>query len=353
MDLSQAEFKSNGEGYMVAAYLTDKWTNDVAKEDIFKLTHINYAFALVKDNAVTGEHLKNIDKLNEFKKLNPQLKTVISIGGWGAGGFSEAASTAEGRRIFADTAIDFMKNNNFDGIDIDWEYPCSSLAEIKSSPDDKHNFTLMLKEMREKLDALGKPHGKHYLLTIAAGADQYFIDGTEMDIIQQYLDYVNIMTYDMRGSFQDITGHHTNLYAPTGDPEGISGEKSVGLFVNAGVPIEKIVLGAAFYARMWLGVENADNGLHRKAETTGCHTRDYTDLLENYINKNDFVRYWDDNAKAPYLFSGNTFVSYDDEESLGYKAEYIKEKGLAGIMFWEYPLDKSHTLVDKLYRELK
>lgn len=344
--------KTNGAKLMIAAYLGDRSTHMLREEDVMKLTHINYAFAHVKDGEVTGSHLKNIGRLNELKALNPDLKTVISIGGWGAGGFSEAASTPESRKKFADTAVELMLRNNFDGIDIDWEYPCSSLAGIASSPDDKQNFTLMLAEIREKLDLVGRESGKHYMLNIAAGAGQYFLDGTEMDKAQQYLDYVNLMTYDMRGSFQNTTGHHTNLYDQTGDPDGISGERAVNMFVEAGVPVEKIVLGAAFYARVWKGVENAGTGLNRKAQTTGCHTIDYTGLLESYINKNGYTRYWDDLAKAPYLFNGDTFISYDDEESLTYKAEFIKNIGLAGIMFWEYPLDSSYTLVDRLYKEI-
>jgi len=338
--------------FIIAAYLGDKGAHTLIEEDVMKLTHINYAFALVKDGEVTGSHLKNLDILKKMKALNPNLKTVISIGGWGAGGFSEAASTEESRGKFADTAVEFMLNNDFDGIDIDWEYPCSSLAGIASSPDDKFTFTLMLQEIRNRLDSLEKERGKHYLLTVAAGAGEYFIEGTEMEKVQQYIDYLNLMTYDMRGSFQDITGHHTNLYEQSGEPEGISSEKAVDMFVNAGVPIEKIVLGAAFYSRIWHGVENVGTGLGRKAETTGSHSVSYTELLESYINKNGYTRYWDDKAKAPYLFNGETFISYDDEESMTCKAEFIKERGLAGIMFWEYSLDKSRTLLDSLYRTL-
>jgi chitinase len=339
--------------YITAAYISDSRMNEFRTEDAFKVTHINYAFALVRDGEVTGSHLKNLNKLNELRNLNPSLQTILSVGGWGAGGFSEAASTAEGRTKFANTAIAFMKSNHFDGIDIDWEYPGSSLAGIASSSEDKYNFTLMLKELREKLDVQGKADHRHYLLTIAVGASQKFVDRTEMDIAHQYLDYVNLMTYDMRGGFQKKASHHTNLYAPTGDPDGISGEKAMNIFAKAGVPIEKMILGAAFYARVWTGVDNIGTGLNQNAEVPGEKTRDYTHLLEDYIGKNGFVRHWDDNAKAPYLFDGNTFFSYDDEESLTYKAEFVKEKELAGIMFWEYPLDNSHTLVDTLYRALK
>jgi len=342
--------------YVLAAYVYEGGkgggANAIIEEDLFKLTHINYAFALIKDGAVTGDHLKEIDRLNELKKKNPELKTLISVGGWGAGGFSEAASTAEGRARFADTAAEFMEAKGFDGIDIDWEYPCSSAAGIKSSPDDKYTFTLLIKDLRDRLDELGRKNKRHYLLTAAVGAGPYFIHSTEMDKVQQYLDFVNLMTYDMRG-YNNITGHHTNLYAPQGDPEGMSGAKAVELFHAAGVPLEKMVLGAAFYSRIWTGVENKNNGLHQRAQGPAGFGKSHGELLRDYINKNGFVRYWDDSAKAPYLFNGDTFITYDDEESLAYKAEYVKSKGLAGIMFWQYSHDESHTLVDRLYRELK
>lgn len=114
--------------------------------------------------------------------------------------------------------------------------------------------------MREAIDRQGQADGRRYLLTIAAGADQYYIDGTEMDKVQACLDFIQLMTYDMRGGFQTLTGHHTNLYASTGDLFRISVDASVRLFTNAGVPREKIVIGAAFYSRMWKDVPAVNNG---------------------------------------------------------------------------------------------
>ena len=157
----------------------------------------------------------------------------------------------------AASAVRVFRTFPFDGIDLDWEYPCYGEAEIASSPEDKANFTLLLKTIREALDGQGAQDGRHYLLTIAAGADQYYVDGTEMDQVQQYLDYVQLMTYDMRGGFQMLTGHHSNLYTPTGDLFRISADASVKLFLAAGVPKEKLVIGAAFYSRIWNGCPTA------------------------------------------------------------------------------------------------
>ncbi len=141
------------------------------------------------------------------------------------------------------------------------------------------------------------------------------------------------MTYDLRGAFQVLTGHHTNLYNSTGDIFRVSTDSSVNLFISAGVPKEKIVIGSAFYSRIWRGVRNFNNGLFQMAKTPSLFGENY-DLLKYYfINKNGFKRYWDDEVKAPYLFNGCNFISYDDEESLEHKCNYLRDNDLLGMMF--------------------
>ena len=339
--------------YIVAGYASDSKLPDMTREDLMKLTHLNVAFGHVRNDEITTEHLKNTDVLRNIKREHPHLTLLLSVGGWSAGGFSEAASTEEGRSKMAHSAVRVLNDYPFDGIDLDWEYPCYGEAGIASSPDDKTNFTLLLKTMREALDTKGASDGRHYLLTIAAGADQYYVDGTEMDKVQQYLDFVQLMTYDMRGGFQILTGHHTNLYTPTGDLFRISTDASVNLFIRAGVPKEKIVIGAAFYSRIWQQVPSRDNGRHQMAGSTGGYGPDFTTLAAEYIDKNGYVRYWDDEAKAPYLFNGTSFISYDDEQSLQHKCDYVKSSGLGGVMFWEYSCDETHRLLDAIYKGLR
>jgi chitinase len=339
--------------YIVAGYASDSKLPDMTREDLMKLTHLNVAFGHVRDDAITTDHLKHMDVLREIKRDHPELTILLSVGGWSAGGFSEAASTVEGRNRMAESAVHVLTHYPFDGIDLDWEYPCYGEAGIASSADDKTNFTLLLKTIREALDQKGASDGGHYLLTIAAGADQYYVDGTEMDQAQKYLDFVQLMTYDMRGGFQILTGHHTNLYTPTGDLFRISTDASVNLFIRAGVPKEKIVIGAAFYTRIWHDVPNRANGLHQMAGSTGGYGPDFTKLAAEYINKNNYVRYWDDEAKAPYLYDGSSFISYDDEQSLQHKCEYVKASELGGVMFWEYSCDETHRLLHAIYEGLK
>lgn len=333
---------------LLVAYVETKDLGHMDEADVKALDVINIAFALVVDGKVTWEHPECEEALAKIRQINPELKIVISVGGWGAGGFSEAAYTGEGRALFARTAVELVGRYGLDGIDIDWEYPCLGMAKIGADAADKENFTLLLAELREQLEAVEKGR---YLLTIAAGGDTYFVRNTQMEKVQQYLDYVQLMTYDLRGGFQILTGHHTNLYSIQADLFDPSMDKAVRVFHEAGVPYEKIVVGAAFYSREWVGVPDRNHGLCQHAEAT-APGHSYAVLLDEYVDKNGYVRYWDDEAKAPYLFNGSRFISYEDEKSLSCKIAYLKEKGLKGIMFWVYGEDTTYTLVKHMRKEL-
>jgi len=342
--------------YKVIAYIADWADWEIHEIDGNRLTHINYAFATIEDgrvvNKVLGQELKNIHKLKDLKIRYPHLSMLISIGGWEADGFSDAALTQESRKVFADSAIDFMKRYEFDGIDIDWEYPCSSAAGIVARPEDKRNFTLMLKELRERLNGQEELDDRKYLLTIAAGAGQYFIDGTEMHQAQKYLDFINLMTYDYSNGNSKIAGHHTNLFPSVMCP-GNSGCESIELFLKEGIPASKLLLGAASYGRGWSGVCDVNHGLGQSGEP-GCRAvnTSYGYMRDHVVNQNGYVRYWDNNARAPYLYNGDVFISYDDEESVQYKTKYVKDKGLGGVFFWEYTSDKPGRLLKVMYDNL-
>lgn len=334
----------------VIGYVGINNLSKMKEEDIKCLDVINLAFGVIEDGTVVWDYKRNEAELERIRALNPQIKIVLSIGGWGADGFSQAASSEEGRKKFADSAVSFVKECMLDGLDIDWEYPCIGVAGIQAHQDDKTNFTLLLKTLRETLDEIT---GRTCMLTIAAGGDTYYLRCTEMDKIIDYLDYVQLMSYDLRGGFTVTTGHHTNLYTNQADLHHVSTDYTVKKWIAAGVPKEKIVIEAAFYSRIWKGVPNRDNGFMQMAETTGTYGPDYGDLVESYINKNGFVRFWDDEAKAPYLFNGDTFISYDDEESIAHKAAYVKEQGLGGMMYWEYQCDATYTLTKWIAEKIK
>lgn len=323
--------------HILAPYIMEKNIKDLRVADIQRMTHLNIAFGHVKDSVVTVDHLEHLDKIAIYKKINPELKVILSVGGWGADGFNQAAQTQEGRELFAKTTMGILEKWDFDGTDIDWEYPSSDQSGIAYGVEDKVNFTLLLQALRAGVDGLAKKNNKPYILTAAVGGDQYFIDGTEMDKVAKILDFVNLMTYDLRGGFTDIAGHHASLGAQTGDENGPCSMRTVRLFHEAGVPYDKMVLGAAFYGRMWSGVSsNANNGLGQKAETKGVGHADFDLQDEKAIKLNGYTRYFDEQAKAPYLFNGENFISYEDSVSIKAKCDYVKEKGLAGMMYWAY-----------------
>lgn len=330
--------------YYKIGYVGDGYLDRFTEEDANMLTHINIAFGHVEDGKVKIRHLKNMEHLERIRAYNPDLKILLSVGGWTIGGFSTAASTVEGCEIFAQSALHAYNTFKLDGIDIDWEYPCYNSAGIDSSPDDKYNFTTMMQKIREALP-------ESALVTIAAGAGEYFLKGTEMDKVVQYLDYVQLMTYDMCGG--KTTMHHTNLHSSKEAIRRSCADHAVNIFNEAGIPLEKLIIGAAFYSREWKEVQKAEtDGLSQTSNDSVGFGPNFADLYENYIDKNNYTRYWDDSAKAPYLFNGKHFITYDDEESITYKCDYIKEKKIKGIMYWEHSLDNSRRLLNTINSSL-
>lgn len=321
----------------VLAYAMDPALPLFTREDLNRLTHINLAFGLVRDGVLDLSGLTHLELLPKFRDWNPEIRIVLSVGGWGAGGFSTMAMTEEGRRRFALSCREAVERFHLDGIDIDWEYPCSDQAGIDCSPRDRENFTLLLRELRSQLG------GK--LLSIAAGAGEYFIRDTEMDQVARVVDYVQLMTYDMRSGFSHQAGHHAALYAGKGDHSGLNTDAMVKLFHSAGVPLEKMVIGAAFYSRHWTGVPDCDHGLLQEAESVGNGGPRYSDLTEDFLREKSFTRYWDEEARAAYLWNGSEFISYESPEAIRQKCLYVREKGLLGIMYWEHSCDATRELL--------
>lgn len=320
-----------------------------------KVTHINYAFVDVKDGKafLTNEATDTVNfrKLNELKLQNPALKILISIGGWTwSGNFSDAVLTPEGQKAFAKSAVDIMHKHNLDGVDIDWEYPTIPGYEGNVyRSEDKKNYTLMFAAIREELNALEKETDKKYLLTTAVGGFQQFIDSTEMDKAQVYLDYVNVMTYDNQSD--KIATHHTSLYTSDTYDMKRSASTAIDGFIKAGVPVEKLVMGIAFYGRTYQMKKGWSKGLGEAIEKQ-IEGQGYTYIKDSLVNKNEYYRYWDDPAKAPYLYNfyKGIFVTYDDEESVKAKCQYVKENGMGGVMFWEYSSDPKEYLLDEINR---
>jgi chitinase len=354
---------------------------NAAEIDGSRLTHVNYAFASIAEGRVVSFMEANYARLAEsdaklgamgfeaacakeetnlglaraLKQAHPHLQLLISIGGWAAEGFSDAALTPESRERFADSAIAFMERFGFDGLDLDWEYPGSALGGIIARPEDRENFTLLLRLLRQKLDAAGSAASRRYLLTIATGVVPEHLVGIDLPAVTPDLDYIGLMTYDLYNGWSTKSGHHANLFASASEPGGDSGDKAVRLFRESGVPANKLVLGAAFYGRGMNGVGSENQGLAQASEPGSNFTRTYDELRAALTAGSSFVRHWDEAAQAPYLYDAEarSFVSYEDPESLTAKAKYVQKHGLAGVMFWEYSNDRSGELLRALSDGLK
>lgn len=330
---------------MLAGYCTDENCKNITADDARRLTHLNIAAGIVRNGEVLLVSREGVGRAALLKKWNPELLCSICFGG----DFSTLCLTEEGRKKTAKGIASLVRAYGLDGADIDWEYPCCGENGFDACPADRETYTLLLRKTRSALDRL---EGPRRLLTAAAGAGMYFLDSTRMDEAQRYLDTVYLMTYDIRGAFQVLTGHHTNLYSPVGDIFTDSADSSAKAFEAAGVPRSKIAVGMAFYSRMWKGVPNRCNGYLQIAETRGEYGPHYDELLRKYIGKNGFTRFWDDVCKAPYLFNGDTFLSYDDEQSVACKCEYALSGDYAGVFYWEHGCDTTRTLLHAAYRSL-
>jgi chitinase len=337
-----------------------------------QLTHINYAFSNVsgagecilgdpaadvqqtysaaesvdgQDDSQSAAFQGNFNQLLELKKKYRHLKVLVSIGGWSwSGNFSSAAQDEASRQRFAASCIDlYLKRYSgvFDGLDIDWEFPVSGGLK-PGNPQDKKNFTLLLAEVRRQLDDLEAADNRDYLLTIAAPIGPGTIRNIEPAAIAPTVDWINLMSYDFHGTWENSTNFNAPLFETSADPgdAALNVDSAVQTYLSAGVVPEKLVLGVPFYGRGWAGVPDTDNGLYQPASgaahgTWEAGAYEYRYLQENFLSQ--FQRYWDGEAYVPWLYDpvSRTFISYDDAESLQAKAGYARDQGLAGVMIWE------------------
>ena len=323
----------------------------VTADDASRLDLINIAFGTLRDGLLwyprIAETKVEIDRLRAVK---PDLKILLSVGGWGAGGFSTMAKTPEGIAAFTASCMEAADAMGLDGIDIDWEYPTIGSAGIDHAPEDKENFTALLASLREAL-------GPDRMLTIAAGAGKYMTDAVEIPKIVPLLDYISLMTYDMAGAWTPAC-HHTALY-PTGHPDvrNMCVDSTVKVFEEAGVPAEKLVIGAAFYSRRWTHIPAADNlGFGEKCydpndKESGFWGPGYGEISKmadpNAPESKGWIVVRDEKAHARWLYNPEKeeFLSYDDEESVAEKVRYANDNSLLGVMYWEHGSDPTRKLL--------
>ncbi|MFD1735436.1 glycosyl hydrolase family 18 protein [Bacillus salitolerans] len=332
---------------------------DIVRDlDASRLTHLNYAFALIDTNlnVVMSDPVqdpKNFQALSTVKETYPHLKTIIAIGGWGgSANFIEAAATEESREIFANSAVQFMVEHGFDGVDLDWEYPVTGGGPgTYPNPADRDNYPLLLEKLREKLDEQGEKDHTHYLLTIAGGATAGFANNTQLGLSQQYLDYVQIMTYDIHGTWESLADFNAPLFDDNGKTYSV--DKGIQAYLTAGVPADKLVMGVPFYGYRYNVTSNDNNGLRQPFNGSGSIT--YNRIVKDDLLSNGYQRFFDEGSMVPYLYNEteSIFISYDDEQSIALKAQYIRDHELGGAMIWELSQDHGNDLLSSLYEVLK
>lgn len=303
--------------------------------DVKKMTHIIFCFGRLDGNKFkirTARDTATIQKMVSLKDKNPDLKVLISLGGWGGcETCSDVFATKAGRRGFRESIKNIYDYFKVDGLDLDWEYPgVKGFPGHKYTPQDKKHFTKLVNEIRKL--------GKNYELSFAAGASKRYLDSAvQWKKVMKKVDYVNLMTYDMVGAGSMTTGHHTNLYSSPEQER--SGDMVVKSLLNLGIPANKIVLGAAFYGKVFENVEDVNNGLYQPAKFK--NTIQYKNMPISLSADSGWVSHWDDVAKAPFLYNPvkKQYFTYDDKRSIELKTKYVIDNKLGGIMYWHLGQD--------------
>ncbi|RZL16196.1 MAG: glycoside hydrolase family 18 protein [Hymenobacter sp.] len=297
-----------------------------------KLTHIIYSFLHLQGNTLAFDNAQaraTVAALVELKAQQPQLKVMLSLGGWtGCPTCSQVFATDQGRAAFAASVKEVLTATHTDGIDLDWEYPAiAGPPGHRFAPEDRHNFTLLVQTLRATL-------GSQYEISFAAGGfPAYLRHSVEWPAVMAVVDRVNLMSYDLVNGYSTRTGHHTPLYATPQQRESV--EDGVRFLDSVGVAPRQIVIGAAFYARVFSRVAPAANGLYQ----SGGFSRaiNYRDFADSLSAAQGFRQYWDSTAQAPYAYNPRRqeFATFDNARSLRLKAQYVRSKRLGGVMFWE------------------
>ncbi|CAH1365909.1 unnamed protein product [Tenebrio molitor] len=301
--------------------------------DVNICTHINYSFMGVnEDGSLRLDGSDDIlQRLSDLKAKNPNLKLILSVGGWAEGStpFSNVAADADKKANMADSTLWYLQTYNFDGVDIDWEYP----GKRGGTPDDQENFIDMLWVLRNKFDENGG-----YLLTTAVCSDPDCGD-YNIEAISKVVDYINLMTYDFHGEGEAKTGQNSPLYASSTDSDWekdhANCDAAVNNWLNRGAAPEKIVLGLGFYGHGYTLADPDNHGVGAPA-VAGGEGGSY----DHICTLNDgWTEVWDDEQQVPYKYSGDQWIGFDNPRSIGLKVQYAKSRNLGGVMMWAVDQD--------------
>lgn len=304
---------------VVVGYYTS-WTKSTYPADKVKfenLTHINHAFAWPESNGNIAKYSNIPDVLLIAQTHLAGKKILISFGGWGnSAGFSPMTADTSARKNFIQNVVDFILTYEYDGVDLDWEYPASI--------NDKKNLNFLVAELRQELDTIDST----LLITMAVPAGDWSGQWFDFGTLKNHVDWFSVMTYDFHGSWTNHAGHNSPLYAPANDACGSVHTGIQYLTLSRSVPKEKVLAGLPFYAREF-------NAAQIYGSSTGSENEyQYSEVVPKIGN--GWTYHWDDLSKVPYLTSDAQIklISYDDSMSLRYKCAYARQKNLRGVMIW-------------------
>ena len=320
------------------------------------LTDLNLSFAHIDSKALVQLDNKDYIKTQValLQNLYPDLRINLSIGGWGADGFSKAASKEKNRTNFVQSALRLVREINLNGVDIDWEFPVGPDGgqKIKSSPNDRENYVLLLSDLRKAFDKEEAFCKKHFTVTAAIPSCRWFIEKNDVKSVIQICDYINLMSYDYYGAWSSTTGFNASLYSNPKDPVAWSTDECIQLYIKNGIPLEKIVLGLPAYGFAWENV--LDNNIHGLFQNGGSFLGNFDITQLEKLYGNGFEDFFDESSMQSYRYNPQKkiFVNYPSRNFIKAAAAYAKSHNLAGMMYWEYGHDMDASLLQIINDEM-
>ncbi|RAQ63476.1 chitinase [Aspergillus flavus] len=322
-------------------------------------SHLNFAFALIDPKTfriapMTDATAKRYKSLTSLKSRQNGLQVYIAIGGWDFNDpgptrttFSDLAGSQSAQDTFFESLVSFMLHNDFDGVDLDWEYPTAD--DRGGRPEDFANYVTLVKRLRERLDQLPR----HFGLTITLPASYWYLQGFDIVNLEPYVDWFNVMTYDIHGLWdahgKEVGPHalaHTNLT-----------EINMGLELlwRNNINPARAVMGLGFYGRSFTMADPKcmepgclfKEGEAPSGECTNVPGVISATEIHGIIKKGATVTFYKDAAVKVATWNTNQWVSWDDVETLKLKIDFANKRCLGGTMVWAVDLDDG-TLVEAL-----